>query len=112
MHYRGRAYLGRIAGIEAMSPSPDSFHNLSLLSVFSLFQSTLLSGHSSAVKGIKKANENAGQAGFSYVSTFITSSLQSLILLPLPVSPFLLPSLSLSVNLVKLFENSPVDMKN
>lgn len=54
VHYRGRAYLGRIAGIEAMSPSPDSFHNLSPLSLFSLIQSTLLCGHSWAVRGRKK----------------------------------------------------------
>lgn len=38
-----------------MSPSPDSFHNLSPLSLFSLFQSTLLCGHSYAGKGKKES---------------------------------------------------------
>lgn len=92
-----------------MSPSPESFHNLSL---FSLFQSTLLCGHSRAVKGRKKANENAGQARFISVATFIISSPKFPPLLPLPVSLFRLPFISLSVNFGKLSDSSPVDMKN
>lgn len=99
-----------------MSPSPDSFHSLPLLSLFSLFQSTLLCGHSSPVKRgskKKKANETEGQARFIPVSTFIISSLSSPPPAPLPLFLLCLPPfLSLSLILEKLTDNSLVDIKN
>lgn len=89
MHYRGRAYLGRIAGIEAMSPSPDSFHNLSptLPVQFYSIHSPVWTFMGIEKKEEKKQNENSGHARFISVFTFITS-LQILLLFSVPSSPF------------------------